>query len=347
MGQTRINNATGFAADAAFLADEGLRPVLSCIVKASYSCVSGLVLSDTQLPYSASGEFWAEPDTSSYKFEPEVAFTKLTTDIALVGHAIPTESGSRVMDVGLKVGPVQKVVRVFGDRFWVKQGGQIFATKPKPFTTMPLVYEKAFGGWDKADNDENNWRYEPRNPVGMGFGDPLRFVEEGKVPIPNIEDPQHLIRNYGDTPPPAGFGFISPNWQPRAQYAGTYDEKWDKDRKPLLPDDFDRRFFNAASPGLIAPDYLRGDEDVMIVNASPVPKLKFKLPGIPPPVCKVELRGGRTEVLQTNLDTVIINTDEMLVFLLWRNYMHLPNGPHDVVSIEVTTERELQTAATV
>jgi hypothetical protein len=78
-----------------------------------------------------------------------------------------------------------------------------------------------------------------------------------------------------------------------------------------------------------------------------VPKLKFKLPGVPPPVCKVELRGGRTEVLQTNLDTVIINTDEMLVFLLWRNYMHVPNGPHDVVSIEVTTERELQTAATV
>jgi len=114
-----------------------------------------------------------------------------------------------------------------------------------------------------------------------------------------------------------------------------------------LPKDFDRRFFNAASPGLIAPGYLRGDEDVMIVNASPVPKLKFKLPGIPPPVCKIELRGGRTEVLQTNLDTVIINTDEMLVFLLWRNYMHVPNGPHDVISIEVTTEQELQTATTV
>ena len=92
---------------------------------------------------------------------------------------------------------------------------------------------------------------------------------------------------------------------------------------------------------------LRGDEDVMIMNASPVPKLKFKLPGIPPPVCKVELRSGKTEVLHTNLDTVIINTDDMLMFLLWRNFMHVPNGPNDVVSIEVTTERELQTAATV
>ena len=72
----------------------------------------------------------------------------------------------------------------------------------------------------------------------------------------------------------------------------------------------------------------------------------FKLPGMPPPVCKVELRGGKIEVLQTNLDTVIINTDEMLVFLLWRNYMVVPNGPHDVVSIEVTTDRNAQVAAT-
>lgn len=346
MGQTKINNATSFAADAAFLADEDLRPVLSCIVKATYRCDSGLALSDTQIPYSPSGEFWGEPDTSSYRFEPEVAFTKLTTDIALVGHSVPPESGSRVMDVGLKVGSIQKVVRVFGDRFWVKQDGRIYASKPQPCTQMPLVYEKAFGGWDKADNDENNWRCEPRNPVGIGFGDPLRFVEEGRVAIPNIEDPQHLIRNYGDSPPPAGFGFVSPNWQPRAQYSGTYDEEWNKTRKPLLPNDFDRRFFNAASPGLIAPHYLRGDEDVMIINASPVPKLKFKLPGIPPPVCKVELRGGRTEILQTNLDTVIINTDEMLVFLLWRNYMPLSNGPHDVVSIEVIAEKNPQSVAT-
>jgi hypothetical protein len=347
VGQTRINNATGFAVDAAFLKDEDLRPVLSCLVKATYSCDGGFTLAETQTPYCPSGEFWGEPDTSSYRFEPEVAFTKAATDIALVGHAIPPELGGPAIDVGLKIGPLQKVVRVFGDRYWVKQDGRIFATKSKPVVKIPLIYERAFGGWDKADTDEKNWRYEPRNPVGVGYGDPLRFVEEGKVPMPNIEDPQHLITRYGDTPPPAGFGFISPNWHPRAQYVGTYDEEWDKTRKPLLPKDFDRRFFNAASPGLIAPGYLRGDEDVMIVNASPVPKLKFKLPGIPPPVCKVELRGGRTEVLQTNLDTVIINTDEMLVFLLWRNYMHVPNGPHDVVSIEVTTEQELQTAATV
>ncbi len=349
MAHPRFENSTEFPVELLGLADEAGRPVVSIIVKATLTLTPDGQLrpAENQLVLTTDAEHNGADENSSLRFESETAFCKPATDVVFVGHAHAPNPGTQFVDAGLKVGPVQKIARVFGDRFWVKTGGSIIATKAQSFERLPLVYERAFGGWDKADNDESNWRYEPRNPVGMGFGDPLRFVEEGKVPIPNIEDPQHLIARYGDTPPPAGFGFISPNWQPRAQYAGTYDEKWDKERKPLLPADFDRRFFNAASPGLVAPGYLRGDEDVMIVNASPVPKLKFKLPGIPPPVCKFELRGGRTEVLQTNLDTVIINTDEMLVFLLWRNYMQVPNGPHDVVSIEVTTERELHTATTV
>ena len=348
MGHVKIKNTTPFVVEPFFSADEDFRQVVAPIVRATFSIEKSgqLSLGEEQIALLLGGEPQGNPENPSYKFEPESTFFKSATDVALIGHA-QTQAQVQSIDVGLKVGQLHRVVRVFGDRYWIKQNGRIFGSKPQPFTRMPLIYERAFGGWDKADVDENNWRYEPRNPVGVGFGDPLRFVEEGKVLIPNIEDPQHLIRNYGDTPPPAGFGFISPNWQPRAQYAGTYDEEWDKTRKPLLPKDFDRRFFNAASPGLIAPGYLRGDEDVMIVNASPVPKLKFKLPGIPPPVCKIELRGGRIEVLQTNLDTVIINTDEMLVYLLWRNFMHVSNGPHDVVSIEVTTERELQAAAAV
>jgi len=347
MGHPKINAPEHFVFAPLFVTDEEHRSVLTCFIKNTQMIGdSGLTVAGEQTEQVLDVVMWGEPESSSQMYESETAFLKVSTDVVLIGHAT-SNTPATFVDVGLRVGTAQKIARVFGDRWWVKRSSQVAHTKPAPFTRIPLIYERAFGGWDRADKDENNWRYEPRNPVGVGFGDPLRFVEEGKVPMPNIEDPQHLINHYGDTPPPAGFGFISPNWQARARYAGTYDEEWDKTRKPLLPKDFDRRFFNAASPGLIAPGYLRGDEDVLVVNASPVPKLKFKLPGIPPPVCKVVLRGGRTEVLQTNLDTVIINTDEMLVFLLWRNYMHVPNGPHDVMSIDVTTERELQTAATV
>jgi hypothetical protein len=273
-----------------------------------------------------------------------MAFTKLSTDVVLLGHA--HAKGATSIDVGLKVGPVQKVVRVFGDRYWVKTGGQIFATKPQHFDKMPLIYERAFGGWDKSNKDEKTWTFEARNPVGRGFGDPLRYVDEGKVPMPNLEDPNHLIKRYGEAPPPAGFGSIAPNWQPRAKYAGTYDKTWDKERKPLLPKDFDRRFFNAASPGLVAPGYLRGNEEVVVVNAAPVTPIRFTLPGVLPPICRISLRGNRTEEVHTNLDTVTVNTDDMSVSLLWRAFLPLRNGPHDVAAIDVAAGESIRQAAT-
>jgi len=42
---------------------------------------------DEQAPVNLSGEHWAAPETSSYKYEPEIAFIKPATDIVLIGHA--------------------------------------------------------------------------------------------------------------------------------------------------------------------------------------------------------------------------------------------------------------------
>jgi hypothetical protein len=119
--------------------------------------------------------------------------------------------------------------------------------------------------------------------------------------------------------------------------AGTYDEDWSKNRNPMLPIDFDRRFFNAAAPGLIAPGYLRGDEEVVALNVTSVRHLAFRLPGVPPPRCRVVLRGRPDVELQTNLDTVIVNTDDQQLLLLWRAYTPTAGGPHDVVSITLGT----------
>jgi hypothetical protein len=50
-------------------------------------------------------------------------------------------------------------------------------------------------------------------------------------------------------PSPAGFGPIACHWQPRVGFAGTYGDAWVANRLPLLPDDFDDRFFQSA-PGI-------------------------------------------------------------------------------------------------
>src|SRR5208337_4822029 len=92
-------------------------------------------------------------------------------------------------------------------------------TPPEPFERIPLVWERAFGGWDRSHADPAKHTCEPRNPVGTGFRQKHGHPEEG-VRVPNLEDPRYPSRHYGDAPPPAGFGFTGPSWQPRAAFAG-------------------------------------------------------------------------------------------------------------------------------
>ena len=155
------------------------------------------------------------------------------------------------------------------------------------------------------------------------------------VRLPNFEDANDPYREFGDTPAPVGFGFIQASWQPRASFAGTYDSAWEDQRKPLLPLDFDRRFFNSASPGLIAPGYLRGDEDVVIIGASPDGRVAFRLPALDPPEIVIHLRGGSRETRRGALDTVVIDMDARTLTLLWRTHVRLRSGVHDVIAVDV------------
>jgi len=336
MGPSEIENRTPFAYESLFLADEEGRPLLASVVKATFALKprASLLLAEQQLPVNPAGQFWGDPEKSSYKYEPECAFIKPATDVVLIGHAHAPNARTTELDVRLRIGPLDKTVHVVGDRKWVKGYLGVSMTEPKPFERIPLIWERAFGGWDRSDPNPDKHVFEPRNPVGTGIKQKNGNVDES--PLPNLEDPKRPLRGYGDTPPPAGFGFTGPSWQPRAAFAGTYDGAWMKNRMPLLPKDFDRRFFNAAAPGLIAPGYIKGNEPVAIDNVAPGGAVSFTLPGVPAPEVLVALARGPDQTLRTQLDTVIINMDEKLLFLLWRAHLVIRNGPHDVRAIKVS-----------
>ena len=338
MGHPAIENTTHFAFAPVFLTDEEARPLLVNIVKATY-CIAeaGLCLSEQQLPVNLTGEYWGRPEESSYKYEPEGAFIKLATDVVLIGHAWPRRQGDTKGTVNLRVGALVKSISVVGDRYWVKSLGATFASPAEPFERIPLTYERAFGGWDRSHPDPKRHTFEPRNPVGAGFRAKHGRFEEG-IRLPNLEDPGHPIKDYWDTPPPVGFGFNSPDWHPRSKLAGTYDETWMKDRMPLLPLDFNRSFLNAASPGLQSVGFLNGDESVIVENTCAEGSISFDLPHMPTPKCLVEVRGRKREILETRLDTVIINTDDRLLVLIWRGNTVVTNSPHDLISVKVQAD---------
>jgi hypothetical protein len=335
MGHASIENRTPFAFEAVYLADEDGRPLLVTVVRATYDIVGRhLVLAEQQAPVAIAGELHGEsPETSSFRYEPEAAFFKPATDVVLVGHACATRRGMTEVPVGFQVGPVSRSAIVYGDRVWVRSAGGTVMTRPQPFEKIPLVWERAFGGWDRSTDRPE---VDPRNPVGTGFRARHGRFEEG-CRLPNVEDPSGLLQAYGQIVTPVGFGFTSPNWQPRASFAGTFDEAWKRDRMPLLPANFDRRFFNAAAPGLVVPGYLRGDEQVALVGASPLGSLSFRLPAVPRPACTVSLASREDARVETQLDTVVVNTDEDRVYLTWRGRATLRSGPHDVRAIAVET----------
>ena len=134
----------------------------------------------------------------------------------------------------------------------------------------------------------------------------------------------------GGVPVGAGFGFVGPEWSPRSALAGTYDAAWEADRAPLLPVDFDRRFFNAAAPGLVAPAYLRGDEPVLVRGATKEGTASFSLPGVPPPRVRLEPRQGPDVEIAAVLDTVVVDADARRVHLHWRGHAVAKDGPHGV-----------------
>ncbi|HUQ84054.1 MAG TPA: DUF2169 domain-containing protein [Gemmatimonadaceae bacterium] len=337
MAHPEIDNRTPFAFAPLFIADEDGRPVVVPIVKATFAVTArgDVTLGEKQALVDFKGKLHGEPAKSSPRFEPETAFVKQATDCVLLGHAVSTHPTTQ-MDVGIRIGPVSKAARVTGNRWWLDGAIGLTMSPPEPFRLMPLVYERAFGGWDRTPEKEDDHSFEPRNPVGVGFMGKRGFVAAGS-PLPNIEDPASMVTSPGARGKPVGFGFVGVEWQPRAGFAGTYDEEWTKNRSPLLPRDFDRRFFSAASEGLIAPGYLRGDELVQAFGVTPDGKWEFRLPGIDPPTVTTVLRFGEDVTLWTNLDTVIVDADARTLTLIWRAFTGLRSGPHDVKTMRIAT----------
>ena len=307
----QLKNGTPFAATMIFLPDETGVDTLYLTVKATFDIGSTLRLSDLQLPPQDVDIYWGEAGLSSLRYASDNHLGKLSTDIVMMGDAYaPKGMTVTWLDVGLQVGGLQKSVRVFGDRCW-RDGG---ITPPEPFVTMPMVYERAFGGAHLQDGISTS--SEMRNPVGRGYTEERDFAAIDGLLLPNLENPSELITGFMDRPAPACFGFSAPHWHPRAMYAGSYDDLWKRERAPYLPDDFDKRFFNMAHPDLVCPDFLQGGEAVKITHMHPDGDLVFDLPRVRFSVM-VDVAGVIDEPLM-NLETLIMEPNLSRISMVWK-----------------------------
>ncbi|MFY1829229.1 DUF2169 family type VI secretion system accessory protein [Myxococcus fulvus] len=276
-------------------------------------------------------ELW-EPDAeqSSIRRPADVGLCKPTTDVVVTGGAMAVQRRPvKELDVLVRVGPVARRLRVFGTRVWYPGVVGLSLTAPQPFEEVPLRWELAYGGMDTSNS--RKLAHEPRNPLGRGVvadADSLKHK-----PAPQIEDPADLISSVRSRPTPAGVGAIGPQFEPRLRLAGTYDDRWQKERMPLPPLDFDERYRNVAAPGLVCPTYLRGGELVEVEGMNAGGQVRFELPRLTFGVVAVTAR-GRVEHRPV-LDTVLLEPNERRFELTWRSVAPVPKRARELSAINV------------
>ena len=341
-----IVNRTRLTTGTALFIDAWGREVACVVVKGTFEIPPPgreARLADEQVQPLPADVHHGEPAVSSIKYPADLAPGKAGTDVLLVGSArSPWSRPVRFLDASVRVGALEKRVLVMGDRRWEERSTSVGLrmTEPEPFTEMPLVYERAFGGRDPlAADDAGAW--DPRNPVGVGF-----LVSADAVPgapVPNLEDRDHLIGSWNDRPPVVGFGAVDGHWEPRRAFAGTYDAAWQETQAPLLPTDFDIRFCNVAPAGLAAQGFLHGGEPVELLNVGGDGRITFTLPAVE--VLLALRLGDSAYGLRASLWTVLLEPDLGRFMMTWGSSFLTGKQPSRAHGVEVTvdgpTRREL------
>jgi hypothetical protein len=312
-----VSNLTPYAVGRAWARDSNAAEVWLVGVKATFDILPDgrLESAAEQVPVHLAPDYRGDPATTSLSYDADLLLAKPGTDVLLEGSAHSFEGPVTTLDVGFRVGPVARRARVHGDRHWEHSalGGRL--TPPAPFTTMPLVWERAFGGTVRDGQDPSRLRYEPRNPVGRGFAVQPNDVL-GRL-AHNIEAPDSPITVVGARAEPCGFGPVAHHWSPRSSFAGTYDEDWRVSRLPLRPLDYDERYQHSAPAAQQVPGGLEGGEEVVLINLGVcAPRLSFRLPRM-----TIEFRTVFSDGSETRhrgaLKTVVLDVDAPRVMLLW------------------------------
>ncbi|HEY3225739.1 MAG TPA: DUF2169 domain-containing protein [Planctomycetota bacterium] len=229
---------------------------------------------------------------------------KPRTDLLLLAacHA-PGGKSAAVLRAGFSVGAFAKTVAVIGKRRWKPGLLAMGQTEPEPFKSMPVTWDRAYGG-----------KGYKKNPVGCG-----RVKEAGD--LPNIENPDRLLRGPADAIDPAGFAPVHPAWEPRSDLKGTFKAKWLAERWPWFPEDFDFGIYNGAPRDQQIEGALKGDEELTFDNLHPAhAKFTSRLPGLRARCFVGEKVDGKASFREVplKLDTLWIDLEAGKLVLVWR-----------------------------
>lgn len=330
-------NATRMVAGYSIGVDPSGRELLVVVVKGTFriSTERGatLKLHEEQVPLVMSDVFHGEPGLSAPKYEVDFAPRKHRCEVLLNGSAYaPEGKPAERITVGMRIGTWSKTFAVVGDRYWYSAGG-VRATAPTPFTTLPISYDRAFGGVDLRHEDAAKHAAFMQNPSGRGFHKHMIPEWLHASPLPNTEEIKRPVTEPDGDYRPMAFGPIGRHWEPRYKYAGTYDQDWQDNALPFLPADFDERYYQSAPLDQQLPKP-QDEQSVTLLNLTPDGRSDFVIPRFEAPIHVLPKQGAREELVAP-LDTIVIEPDLERVTLTWRVARPLRKNIFEIAEVVV------------
>jgi hypothetical protein len=291
-------------------------------------------LADEQLPLIMADTFTGEPGFTAPLQEIDFAPRKSACDLLLTGHArTPGGRPATRLSVGLRVGPMQKVFDVVGDRVWQSGLTGTSASAPQPFIEMPVSYDRAFGGADRRSDDEREHDAYLANPVGRGWHKHLKAAWVDGAPLPNSEVIGQVVSSPSGKYAPMALGPLGRGWPQRARFAGTYDQQWLDEVFPFLPADFDERYYQAAPADQQLP-LPKASMEVALEGFFADGVRRFLLPCFEAPVHVFPKRGDREDHKAT-LDSIVFEPDTERFTMSWRLARPLKKNMHEIAQVLV------------
>lgn len=288
-----------------------------------------------QMPLQWEDAYEGDPHSTPMQHQSDLVPEKPGTDVTFLGASHAPEGPSPSWTCQMDVGPIHKRLHVSGSRKWqpvVKPARWPFRrhedivdwelTLPEPTASVPLDWRFAAGGQNAFEDIEP----DDRNRIGCGRLGPKETWQNRAVPAPQISADPDLSR----ATRPAGFGPIPPFWRQRARYAGTYDDVWVEQRHPLLPEDFDPRFWQCAPEDQVVTPHLQAGESYRLTNLHP----EYRVASGQLPALNLALRVDEGGWMPLNLDGVQFDwRDDALILLTWRVRFPLPEAQGVVLNL--------------
>jgi hypothetical protein len=322
-------NLSRYAAlDLPFVTHDG-REVVVVIVKATFDIGAGgeLTRAARQRPVRLADEVY-DPDAldSSIRLPSDVCVAKGGCDVVVIGDAISPKP-VKSLDVAVSVRDRSVPLRVHGERLFYSGVGGVVVGDASTFTRKPITYERAYGG-----TSEDFTVMERRNPVGRGVASSESDLVD--TPAPQIEHPAEPMTRASDRPAPVGFGAIATHWLPRSDFAGTFDEAWQRDRMPLMPLNFDLRFNNCAHPSLRLDQPLVQGESVGVIGMHEDGVVQLEVPLFVPQV-HARFDDGSAEEVRAPIDLLLLEPNDKRFELTARAAFPLGRGKRKLRELRV------------